>query len=88
MLELQQVFFYTNLIEGDKMDEFIYLGKIVNTHGIKGELRIISNFKYKEKAFSLKRKLLNILISPFNPWVFATWPIFIKSILHLLTEFI
>lgn len=35
----------------------IYLGEIVNTHGIKGELRIISNFKHKqlvfEKGFSL-----------------------------------
>ena len=39
------------------MDEFIYLGKIVNTHGIKGELRIISNFKYKEKAFLQNRRI-------------------------------
>lgn len=31
--------------------EYIYLGKIVNTHGIKGELRIISSFRYKEKVF-------------------------------------
>ncbi len=31
--------------------EYVYLGKIVNTHGIKGEIRIISNFKYKEQAF-------------------------------------
>ena len=29
----------------------IYLGEIVNTHGIKGELRIISNFKYKHEVF-------------------------------------
>src|SRR5574344_1994071 len=29
----------------------IYLGTIVNTHGIKGELRIISNFKYKSECF-------------------------------------
>lgn len=29
----------------------IYLGKYVNTHGIKGEIRIKSNFKYKYKAF-------------------------------------
>ena len=29
----------------------IYLGKYVNTHGIKGEIRIKSNFKYKHKAF-------------------------------------
>lgn len=29
----------------------IYIGKIVNTHGIKGEVRIISDFKYKEIVF-------------------------------------
>lgn len=31
--------------------EYIYLGKIVNTHGIKGEIRILSDFRYKEKVF-------------------------------------
>ncbi|MBP3920722.1 MAG: 16S rRNA processing protein RimM [Bacilli bacterium] len=30
---------------------FIYIGKIVNTHGIKGEVRILSNFKYKDDVF-------------------------------------
>lgn len=29
----------------------IYIGKIVNTHGIKGELRILSKFKYKNEIF-------------------------------------
>lgn len=29
----------------------INIGKIVNTHGIKGEVRIISNFKFKDKVF-------------------------------------
>lgn len=38
--------------------EKIYIGKIVSTHGIKGELRIISDFPYKEKVF----KENNILI--------------------------
>lgn len=33
------------------MDEYIYIGKIVNTHGIKGEIRILSNFEKKEKVF-------------------------------------
>ena len=28
----------------------LYIGKLVNTHGIKGEVKIISNFKYKEKS--------------------------------------
>lgn len=31
--------------------DFIYIGKIVNTHGIKGEIRIISYFEYKDKVF-------------------------------------
>lgn len=31
--------------------EYIYIGDIVNTHGIKGEVRIISDFKYKENIF-------------------------------------
>ena len=29
--------------------EFINIGKIVNTHGIKGELRILSDFRHKDK---------------------------------------
>ena len=29
----------------------IKIGKIVNTHGIKGELRILSNFPYKDSVF-------------------------------------
>ena len=31
--------------------KFIRIGKIVNTHGVKGELRILSDFKYKNKVF-------------------------------------
>lgn len=31
--------------------EYICVGKIVNTHGIKGEVRIISDFEYKEVIF-------------------------------------
>ncbi len=31
--------------------KYIYIGKIVNTHGIKGELRILSHFDKKEYAF-------------------------------------
>ena len=27
------------------------IGKVVNTHGIKGELRLLSNFKYKNEVF-------------------------------------
>ncbi len=29
----------------------IYLGKFVNTHGLKGEIRIISDFEFKESVF-------------------------------------
>jgi 16S rRNA processing protein RimM len=30
--------------------EYLYIGKIVNTHGIKGEVRILSKFKYKSRV--------------------------------------
>lgn len=33
------------------MKEYIFIGRIVNTHGIKGELRILSDFEKKEKVF-------------------------------------
>lgn len=33
--------------------EYIKVGKIVNTHGIKGEIRILSDFKYKTNVFTL-----------------------------------
>ena len=32
--------------------EYVLIGKIVNTHGIKGELRIKSDFEFKEKVFT------------------------------------
>lgn len=35
----------------------VYVGEIVNTHGIKGELRIVSDFKYKDKVFINGNKL-------------------------------
>jgi len=31
--------------------KYIYVGKIVNTHALKGEVRLISNFDYKERVF-------------------------------------
>lgn len=30
--------------------QYLYIGKLVNTHGIKGEVRLISNFKHKSKV--------------------------------------
>lgn len=35
----------------------VYIGKIVSTHGIKGELRIISDFPYKNKVFKVGNSL-------------------------------
>lgn len=32
--------------------KYIRIGKIVNTHGVKGELRLLSDFKYKNKIFN------------------------------------
>ena len=37
--------------------ELIYIGKIVNTHGLKGEMRIISDFKYKSDVFKINNEL-------------------------------
>lgn len=31
--------------------EYVCIGRIVNTHALKGEVRIISNFEYKNKVF-------------------------------------
>ena len=31
--------------------KYVYIGKIVNTHALKGEVRIISNFEYKNRVF-------------------------------------
>ena len=38
--------------------EKIYIGTIVGTHGIKGELRIKSSFDHKDKVFKINNKLL------------------------------
>lgn len=38
--------------------EQIYVGKIVSTHGIKGEIRILSDFPYKEKVFFVGNTLI------------------------------
>ncbi len=36
----------------------IYVGKIVSTHGIKGELKILSDFEYKDKVFIVNNNLI------------------------------
>ena len=39
------------------MDE-VYIGKVVGTHGIKGEIRILSDFQFKDKVFVVGKKLI------------------------------
>lgn len=36
----------------------IVIGKYVNTHGIKGEIRIKSNFEYKERVFKVGNEII------------------------------
>ena len=36
----------------------VYVGKIVSTHGIKGEVKILSDFEYKDKVFIVGKKLI------------------------------
>ena len=36
----------------------VYIGKIVSTHGIKGEIRILSDFPFKNKVFVVGNKLI------------------------------
>ena len=31
--------------------KYVLIGKLVNTHGLKGEVRILSKFKYKDRVF-------------------------------------
>ena len=38
--------------------DLVYVGKIVNTHGIKGELRIRSDFEKKELVFKVGNKII------------------------------
>ena len=37
--------------------KYVLIGKIVNTHGLKGEVRILSDFKYKTKVFIPEMKI-------------------------------
>ena len=53
--------------------EYIYVGKIVNTHGIKGEVRILSDFKYKGIVLSKYFKIYigknkeEVIINSYRP---------------------
>lgn len=37
--------------------KYVLIGKIVNTHGLKGEVRILSDFKYKDRIFKRGMKV-------------------------------
>ncbi len=43
--------------------KYINVGRIVNTHALKGEVRIISNFEYKDRVF---KKGFNLYIGQFK----------------------
>ena len=47
----------------------VYVGKIVSTHGIKGEVKILSDFEYKDKVF----KVGNILIIDDEEYVIKSY---------------
>ena len=34
------------------MDNYVFVGKIINTFGIKGELKVLSDFEFKERVFT------------------------------------
>ena len=36
----------------------VYIGKIVSTHGVKGELKILSDFDFKDKVFVVGKKII------------------------------
>lgn len=36
----------------------LYIGKIVSTHGIKGEIKILSDFLFKDKAFKVGTNII------------------------------
>ena len=37
--------------------KYVLIGKLVNTHGLKGEVRILSDFKYKDRVFIPNMKI-------------------------------
>ena len=37
--------------------KYVLIGKLVNTHGLKGEVRILSDFKYKDRVFKPGMKI-------------------------------
>lgn len=39
------------------MKDYIYVGKVVGTHGIKGEIRIVSDSEIKDQAFVVNKNI-------------------------------
>ena len=37
--------------------DLIYIGKLVNTHGLKGEVKLISDFKFKTDVFKINNNI-------------------------------
>lgn len=37
--------------------DLVYIGKLVNTHGLKGEVKIISDFEYKSDVFNIDNSI-------------------------------
>lgn len=37
--------------------DYIYIGEFVNTHGLKGEIRLLSDFEYKKEAFVIGKNI-------------------------------
>ena len=46
--------------------KIIYLGKFVNTHGLKGEIRIISDFEYKDEVFKIGNSIYKLSKNTFR----------------------
>ena len=40
------------------MNEMVIIGKVINFFGIKGELKVLSDFEYKDRAFKVGSKVL------------------------------
>ena len=38
--------------------KLVYIGKYTNTHGLKGEIKIISDFEYKDKVFEVGNNII------------------------------
>lgn len=53
MLQLQLVFYFMKW--GDNV---VFIGKVVSTHGIKGEIRILSSFEFKSKVFQVGNEII------------------------------